>query len=195
MKIVLIMIRKVGLYILSLWLLFLLSIILTIDIPMYWGNDWIFIGIGELLKRNIVPLISILGLIIGAISFYDFNHFLSGTRQMTYAIVEIENKESEHLSFLTTYIIPLICFNFESNRYVIVLLLLLIIIGIIYIRTDLYYANPTLAILGFRIYKVKLERNDISKSNVILISRKKLFLRDFVSYKKLDEKIFYSYKN
>lgn len=120
---------------------------------------------------------------------------MSGTRQMTYAIVEIENKESEHLSFLTTYIIPLICFNFESNRYVIVLLLLLIIIGIIYIRTDLYYANPTLAILGFRIYKVKLERNDISKSNVILISRKKLFLRDFVSYKKLDEKIFYSYKN
>ena len=164
-------------------------------LPMLVSRTWIFIGIGELLKRNIVPLISVLGLIIGAISFYDFNHFLSGTRQMTYAIVEIENKESEHLSFLTTYIIPLICFNFESNRYVIVLLLLLIIIGIIYIRTDLYYANPTLAILGFRIYKVKLERNDISKSNVILISRKKLFLRDFVSYKKLDEKIFYSYKN
>lgn len=42
------MIRKIGLYILSLWLLFLLSIILTIDIPMYWGDDWIFIGIGEL---------------------------------------------------------------------------------------------------------------------------------------------------
>ena len=71
MKIVLIMIRKVGLYILSLWLLFLLSIILTIDIPMYWGNDWIFIGIGELLKRNIVPLISVLGLIIGAISYVN----------------------------------------------------------------------------------------------------------------------------
>lgn len=114
---------------------------------------------------------------------------------MTFAIVEIENKESEHLSFLTTYIIPLICFNFESDRYVVVLLLLLIVIGIIYIRTDLYYANPTLAILGFRIYKVKLERNNISKSNIILISRKKLSLGNFVSYKKLDEKIFYSYKN
>ena len=189
------MIRKVGLYILSLWLLFLLSIILTIDIPIYWGDDWIFIGIEELLRRNIVPLISMLGLIIGAISFSDFNHFFTGTRQMTYAIVELENKESEHLSFLTTYIIPLICFNFESDRYVVVLLLLLIVIGIIYIRTDLYYANPTLAILGFRIYKVKLARNDISKSNIILISRNKLSLRDFVAYKKLDEKIFYSYKN
>lgn len=66
LRIDVIMIRKIGLYILSLWLLFLLSIILTIDIPMYWGDDWIFIGIGELFKRNTVPLISIFGLIIGA---------------------------------------------------------------------------------------------------------------------------------
>lgn len=190
------MIRKIGLYFLSLWLLFLLIIIITVDIPICWGNDWEFVGIGYLLSHNVVPIICILSLIIGGFSYYDFNHQITGTPELSFEITAIENIDYEHLTFLTTYIVPLVCFNFDSVRYEIVLAILLVVMGAIYIRTDLFYANPTLAILRFRIYKVSGSfRGGGTRDNIILICREKLNKNDRVKYIKIDERIYYAYKD
>ena len=190
------MIRKIGLYFLSLWLLFLLIIIITADVPICLGEDWEFVGLKYLLLNNIVPIMCILSLIIGGISYYDFNHQIKGTPELSFKITEFENIDYEHLTFLTTYIIPLVCFNFDSIRYEIVLAILLVVIGVIYIRTDLFYANPTLAILRFRIYKVSGSfRNNEMRSGIILICREKLNLNDRIKYIKIDERIYYAYKD
>ena len=107
------MIRKIGLYFLSLWLLFFLIIIITADIPFYWSSDWEFVGLNYLLLNNIVPMICVIALLIGALSYYDFNHRITGTPELSFEITEIENIDYEHLTFLTTYIVPLVCFNFD----------------------------------------------------------------------------------
>lgn len=161
------MIRKIGLYFLSLWLLFFLIIIITADIPFYWSSDWEFVGLNYLLLNNIVPMICVIALLIGALSYYDFNHRITGTPELSFEITEIENIDYEHLTFLTTYIVPLVCFNFDSIRYEIVLVIVLVVIGMIYIRTDLFYANPTLAILRFRIYKVSQAVSEIMKQEMV----------------------------
>lgn len=190
------MIRKIGLYFLSLWLLFLLIIIITVDIPVCMDNDWEFVGVGYLLSHNIVPIICILSLVVGGFSYYDFNHQITGTPELSFEITAIENIDYEHLTFLTTYIVPLVCFNFDSIRYEIVLTILLVVMGAIYIRTDLFYANPTLAILRFRIYKVSGRfRGGGTRDNVILICREKLNKNDRVKYIKIDERIYYAYKD
>ncbi len=147
------MLRKIGLFFLSLWLLFLLLIIITADIPMCFSKNSEFVGFGYLISHNIIPLFCIISLIIGAFSYYDFIFTTKGSPNLSFEIMEIENIDYEHLTFLTTYIFPLITFNFVSIRYQIVFFILLLVIGIIYIRTDLFYANPTLAILRFRIYR------------------------------------------
>lgn len=114
---------------------------------------------------------------------------------MSFKIIQLENIEYEHLSFLTTYIIPLICFSFDNMRYVYIFIILLVVIGMIYIRTDLFYANPTLAILGFRIYKIKGLFRNSERENIILITREELFLDDYVKYIKVDNRIYYAKKN
>lgn len=120
---------------------------------------------------------------------------MKGTPELSFQIKEIENIDYEHLTFLTTYIIPLVCFQFENLRYIIVFVILLIVIGSIYIRTDLFYANPTLAILQFKIYKVSGEfRNGETRNNKIIISKDKLSKDDRVKYFKLDERIYYASK-
>ena len=114
---------------------------------------------------------------------------------MSFELKEIESIEYEHLTFLTTYIIPLVCFNFGSLRYIVVFVILLFVIGCIYIRTDIFYANPSLALLNFRIYKVNgLFRNGEMRENRILITRDKLDSGDNVKYLKLDERIYYALK-
>lgn len=185
---------KVELYIVSLWLLFFLIIIITIDIPIYFGEEFRFIGFKELIKRNIVPLISFFFLIMGLVFVNRFKYKMAGSKKTPFQITKIKNINFEHLTFLTTYIIPLICFNFNSLRYLIVLFLLLIIIGMMYIKTNMFYANPSLALLGYHIYEIDAEFRTSKRKNIIVITRQKLDIGEKVSYRKLDKKIYYGRK-
>lgn len=172
-----------------------MMIIITIKIPYCFSGDCDFIGINLLIKNNIVPLISLICIIIGVYAYYDFKWVLKGNLQLPFEIIEITNVDYEHITFLTTYIIPLVTFNFLDIRYQIVFVILILVIGIIYIRTDLFYANPTLAILRFRIYRVAGKfRNNTEKKDIILISKDILSKGDNVRYIKLDNRIFYAIK-
>ncbi|NIJ46617.1 hypothetical protein FHR24_003107 [Wenyingzhuangia heitensis] len=188
------MLRKIGFFILSLWLLFVLIIIITFDFTICFKNCE-FIGFEKLFFDNITPAVCLIFLFLGMVSFLDFLFINRGSPELSFEITEIENIEYENLTFLTTYIIPLVCFNFDNIRYVIVFIIILIVIGAIYIRTDLFYSNPTLALLQYRIYKVNGNfRNDKSKENLIIITRTDLSIEDRVSYIKLDNRIYFGFK-
>lgn len=96
----------------------------------------------------------------------------------------------EFLTFLTTYIIPLICFDFDKTRYKIVFLILLIIIGIVFVKMNLYVANPILAIMGYRLYKVSVDKKKDNK-DILVISRSELFNNDSIDWIKLDDTCWY----
>jgi len=184
--------RKVGLYVISLWLLFLLIIIITVKIPLCWGDDCHFIGFNQLNTGIVIPVICLVFLLWGIYEFKRFKFDIEGSTNIPFKLVKVESINYEHLTFLATYIIPLVTFDFESVRYLIVLALLLVFMGIIYIKTDLFYANPSLALLGFHIYKADgLFKGDDTRENIIIITRSKLNKNERVSYIKLDERIYY----
>lgn len=184
--------EKFELYILSLWLLFALIIVITIDIPICLSGDCQFIGLTALLSRNIVPIIAALFITLGAIYYLRFNYKIIGSKSIAVAISEVEDINYEHLTFLTTYIIPLICFNLASERYLIALALLLVVIGIMYVRTDKFYANPTLAILGFRLYSATVTRRTGNKVKVTLITKDHLKEGQLIRFLELDERVYYA---
>lgn len=189
------MIRKIGLFFLSLWLLFVLIILITAKIPLDVSSNAVFVGWRFLAVNNIIPIFCLIALIIGYISYRDFIYQTKGTPELSFKVKEIDKIDYEHLTFLTTYIIPLVCFQFDNLRYIFAFLIILFVIGSIYIRTDLFYANPTLAILNFRIYKVSGEfRNGETRQNKILISKDLIEKEDRVKYYKLDERIYYATK-
>lgn len=180
---------KLEFYIISLWLLFFLIIILTIDVPVSFTEGSTFIGWYELFKRNLIPLFSLMFLVYGMLLCEKYKYKFKGTLELPVEITNIENISCEHLTFLTTYIIPLVCFDMSNPRYVLILIILIIIIGIIFIKTDLFYANPTLALLGYYIYEV--ETNNPVYPKAIFLSYGKLYKNQNVQYLQLDEKIFY----
>lgn len=181
--------EKLELYILSLWLLFFLIIVVTADIPMCFGQNCSFVGWKNVISKNILPLISLFFLTLGFLFYFRFDYRVSGSKKLPATISKIEDYNYEHLTFLTTYIIPLICFNLTSSRYVFALAFLLIIIGVIYVRTDKFYANPTLAVLGFRLYKVTVKTRTSTNENVIVIVKCRLSINDKIRMLDLDEKV------
>lgn len=180
---------KIDFYIISLMLLFILIIIITLDIPTSMDSQSMWLSIKELLRANIIPLIALGFLTYGFIAWRKFKYKFKGTPQLPVRILEIENIDFEHLTFLTTYIIPLVGIDIRELRYFIVFVVLIISIGCIYIKTDLFYANPTLSLLGYHIYRVETDSKDISDS--VFISYGKVNKNESVQYYQLDEKIFY----
>ena len=184
--------RKIDLYILSLGLLFVFFIIITLELPddQFALND--YTAWKALLTANPIPAISIILLGYCFYAYKRFDFALSGATDIPFEIKKIEGINYEHLTFLATYVVPLISFDFGSGRQMIVLALLLIVMGVIYIKTDLFYANPSLALLGFHIYRVDGEFKNNSREGIILISRQRLIAGQKASYIKLDDRIYYA---
>lgn len=185
--------RKIHLYVLSLAILFVFFIFITCKVPVCFSPKCEFIGWERLLKDNIVPIICILLLLYCIYAYARFKFDTKRSIELPVKIIKLEKINYEHLTFLATYIIPLITFDFEKERYVFVLAVLLVIMGVIYIKTDLFYANPSLALLGFNIYKVDIQISEGKiKEGVIVISRRKLNLEQMISYIELDDRVYYS---
>jgi len=184
--------RKIDLYILSLGLLFVFFLIITIKLPdsLFAIND--YAAWNALLLANPIPIISIilLGYCFYAYKKFDFD--LRGATDIPFEIRKIEGINYEHLTFLATYVVPLISFDFGSGRQMIVLALLLVVMGVIYIKTDLFYANPSLALLGFHIYRADGNFKNGNREGIILICRERLVTGQKVSYIKLDDRIYYA---
>ncbi|WP_345790646.1 anti-phage protein KwaA [Brenneria salicis] len=166
---------------------------ITAKVPVCISSQCKFIGWELLIKTNVVPIICLFLLIYCGIAYRRFKYDTNRSVELPLKIKKIEKINYEHLTFLATYIIPLITFDFEKERYVFVLAALLVIMGVIYIKTDLFYANPSLALLGFNIYKLDAKFSEgKEKSGIILITRSQLKEEDMVSYILLDERVYYS---
>jgi len=92
----------------------------------------------------------------------------------------------DHLTFLSTYIIPLITFDLTEPRSFIVVIFLLLMIGTIYVKSNLYYLNPTLLLFGYKIYRAKSDDR-----SVILICKGKITtIEKQLTYKNLGDNIY-----
>lgn len=183
--------RKIDLYLLSLALLFIFLIIITADIPSCFKGGCSLVATLQQLADHFVFFISLLLLIYCFFAYHRFKFDLQGATDIPFEITKISGIHYEHLTFLATYVVPLISFDFDSLRQMIVLGLLLIVMGIIYIKTDLFYANPSLALLGYHIYQADGNFKHGNKENIILIARVALSMSDKVEYIQLDERIYY----
>jgi hypothetical protein len=183
--------RKIDLYVLSLGLLFVFFLIIATELPassfcFNEAESW-----KELAASNLLPIVSAFVLFYCLFAYFRFDFELKGATEIPFEISKLENINYEHLIFLATYVVPLISFDFGSGRQMIVLSLLLVVMGIIYIKTDLFYANPSLALLGFHIYRANGSFKNGEREGIILICRERLAEKQKIAYIKLDDRIYY----
>lgn len=184
-------VHKIGMYLLSLWLLFVLVIVNKFEFK----NINICLNcklasrseLAVIVQDNYLPAICLLLLGISVFFYLRFRFLIDGANDGPKVIHEIEDKGAEHLVFLATYVIPLVGFGLENIRQSVNLGITLCLLGAIYVKTNLFYANPTLSLLGFKIFSGKLEGRD-----VILISTEEIESGDAINFIPLDKKIYFA---
>ncbi len=180
---------KFNLYNLSLIPLYLIFIIQYIKIePFLKWDDTIFKRdyFYDIIICNWQVTFFILLIICALFSYLFFkknsNYGKKGSKQFS----EITTSDFDHLTFLSTYIIPLITFNLNEPRSFVVVIVLLLMIGIIYIKSNLYYLNPTLLLFGYKVYKAKSDK----KAVVLIIKGSLSHISEEMNYKDLGNNIY-----
>lgn len=180
---------KLSLYLISLWILFFMLIVLKLDISTI-PFKLKLAEIGEFLYRNSVSCICAVFILLGGVGYWWFKDSLNNAKQLPVEIRECESINYENLSFLATYIIPLVCFPMETEREVFVMFSVIVIIGCIFVKTDLYYTNPSLILLGFNVYRVNTNPNKEFQQGIAII-KGKLKKGDSIKYLTLSDNVYF----
>jgi hypothetical protein len=136
--------------------------------------------------RNIIAIVCIIASIAGVASYFDFANSRKYAGDLPRKIDSVESQNFQAISFLATYIVPIAFINFMEWRHAANALLLIVIIGAIFVKTNLYYTNPILTVLGFNLYKATF-----GNAAMILISRFHLEKNDSVKLEWLGDDVYY----
>ena len=85
-------------------------------------------------------------------------------------IVSKENLTDQHfLGYFSLFVLFAITFDLSKTSMFVIFVLILIMIGIVYVKNKLFYINPFLNVLGFNFYNItyKIDRSKETKSTKI----------------------------
>lgn len=68
--------------------------------------------------------------------------------------VDVERPDDKTISYVFTYIVPILSMNIESIELVIVNILLICLVCGLYSKLELFYINPSLVFMGYKPYSI-----------------------------------------
>ena len=152
--------QKIRMYFSSLWLLFLFLFIRDIDFNYLQPGN---INFSQFMEDNgsncFLCLWAILAILaMGNILLLRCQWM--GTLEMQVQISDVSSKNSDYVAFVSTCILPLLAFDPSQYNQLALMAAIIISLGIVFIKNDMYYVNPTLAIFGYRLYEATLTFED-----------------------------------
>ena len=151
---------------------------------------------GQFFEENGLTLI-ILGVcvlwILLAIAYYvSFAAFKWSDVLSGYEIVDAEEREGAGLNFFLTLIVPLVIDDVGTIRGFLSFIVIMAIICLLLYQTNLFYANPVLAILGYHIYEFSFKANQsFGYQKCIGLCKGRIQEGQAIEYKVITEKVLY----
>lgn len=150
----------------------------------------------DFFKENLILIIVIfvcLIWIIAALIFYiNFVAFKWNDKNGGYSVCNISENETASLNFFLTLIVPLLLDDVNTLKGALTLLFLVMMICALIYKTNLFYANPILSVLGYRVYEFSFKENTkYGKKTYIGLCLGTINENQVIEYKEISNKVFY----
>ena len=139
----------------------------------------------------VVILCCLLWMMVSVEVFIEFNAFKWSDKKSGYEIKILDDKEDASLNFFLTLIIPLLLDDVDSIQGAITFAVLVLLICLLLFRTSLFYANPILAMFGYRVYTFKFSDNPELPDECYIGLSNGTISDNSIEYKKITDKIIY----
>ena len=163
------MVRKLVMYLSAFLQMFLImwikEILLGIrnvfDKP--WKYSWESIYFNPYLIREFIVIF-----LVGAALYFLLKRN-QRTSVYTITLKTVKNRSAEYyLAYYSLFILALIEFSLTDPIDLTVLSLLLLVLGIVYVKNDLFFMNPTINIFQSYIYEIEYMTNQATISKIII---------------------------
>lgn len=138
--------------------------------PLY---AWIILGIG------------LIGLIAMLIYFFKILPKMSPIQEK---VTGRQIRDGDVMGYIASYIIPLVTFPLNGWQQMAVLLVFIVVLGIVYINSDMIRINPILNLMGYHLYEITVENGSES---YFLITRRRVKLGELVRIVDIGRGIFW----
>jgi hypothetical protein len=101
------------------------------------------------------------GLILLAVTLWFFGWQVRTMNTSSVTISEIAGHDSDTMSYIATYLFPLLSATLDTWKELLALVLTFAIVGFVYVNSHMIYINPTLSLLlRLHLYEVAIEGRD-----------------------------------
>lgn len=73
----------------------------------------------------------------------------------------VRHRDSDAIAYVATYLVPFASLGVDSSRERVALLLFLALVAVLYVQAHLFYVNPVLALVGFRLFELETDNGKI----------------------------------
>jgi hypothetical protein len=77
------------------------------------------------------------------------------TAPQTLNIERASPRDADVLAYIASYLVPFASGGAHTARERAAILIFIVLIGVLYVRTEMFYINPLLALAGYRVYAVE----------------------------------------
>lgn len=113
-------------------------------------------------------------------------------------VVDTENKNSEAIGYIGTYIIPFLFQDYGSPANLLSLLILLVVISTVYVNSSLVVVNPVLQWFGYSLFETTFkseaqpEGPEDQRKGMVLVKTRELAAGDRLLIKAVGHKLHYA---
>lgn len=125
------------------------------------------ISILEMFENCIVALVFTIAAILSVAMLFVFLRMARSLQPRNVSIASRRNRTGESMAYFMTYLLAFMRFDLGSWQGIIAFLVVIVILGMIYVRSELIFVNPSLICAGYRVINVKRQNGD----DIVVITR------------------------
>jgi hypothetical protein len=116
------------------------------------------------------PALVCYGIAAGSTAFLFFAlHAWRSLSASTVTIARARHRDADAIAYVATYVVPFAALGISTWQSRAALIWFLLLVGVLYVRAHLFYVNPILSAIGYRIFEAETSAGRL----MIIISRKK----------------------
>ena len=119
-------------------------------------------------SKFFVTTLLLVVIFFGIIGCYLLFSNLSKKKGDYVTVTDVNNRNSESVGYIATYIIPFVFQNFGSFYEIFSIIFILVIIYTSYVNSNMLLINPVLNIFKYSLYEIHYCHNGIDKSGLII---------------------------
>ncbi len=116
----------------------------------------------------VILAIGLSGLIIMFLYFFQFAPKLGSIQEK---ITGLQRRDGDVMGYIASYLLPFVAIPFGGWQQGVALLIFVVVLGIVYVNSNMIHVNPMLNLIGYHIYEITLEQGDMPHS---LITRHRI---------------------